>query len=313
MHQTNLNALDLNLLPPLEALLTRRNVTQAARDVGLSQPAMSRALARLRDLLGDPLLVRGHGGLVLTPLAQSLIPRVAGATLGIRGVFAPVVFDPAQERTLKVAASDVQTVLLAPLIMARLAREAPRLDLVMERYTRDMAKRMEHGELDCAFAITTSELPPGAMSEPVAEDPLVLVMRADHPLARKKWKISDYSKFAHVGISIFGDGQSELDAQLAAAGVRRRMSLVTPHFTAALAAVASTDMVTTVSETFARQFAPTFGLIVKDAPLPVTNLTMTLVWNHVRNADPVLTWFRTVVRDVAERIYARATATRRKV
>lgn len=309
MRDTNLNALDLNLLPPLEALLARRNVTHAARDVGLSQPAMSRALARLRAVLGDRLLVKGQGGLVLTPLAQSLIPRVAEATTGVRGVFAPAAFDPAKaERTLRVAASDVQTILLAPLIMQRLARDAPRIDLVMERYACDMPARMEKGQLDCAFAITTSELPAGALSEPIADDRLVLVMRAGHPLANRSWKIPDYGKVHHVGISIFGDGQSELDAQLAAAGISRRMALVTPHFAAALATVAATDMVTTLSETFARRFASAFGLILKDAPLPATDLTMTLVWSHVRNADPVLTWFRSVVRAVAQEAFRRPTS-----
>lgn len=313
MHQTNLNALDLNLLPPLEALLTRRHVTHAAADVGLSQPAMSRALARLRSALGDPLLVKSQSGLVLTPLAQSLAPRVAEATARIRGIFAPMDFDPAQqERTLRVAATDAQTVLLAPPIMQRLAFESPRLNLVMERYTRDMQARMEQGTLDCAFALTTSELPAGAMSEAIAEDRLVMAMRDGHPLARKNWTIADYGKVSHVGISIFGDGQSEIDAQLASAGVRRRMALVTPHFTAALAAVASTDMVTTLSETFARRFAPALGLTLKQPPLPATELTMTLVWSHVRNSDPLLTWFRSIIRECAARAFARPARLRRK-
>lgn len=312
MRETNLNAIDLNLLPPLEALLARRNVTHAAADVGLSQPAMSRALARLRAHFGDPLLVKGRGGLVLTPLAQGLIPRVARTTADLRGVFAPEAFDPAvAARTLRMAASDVQTVLLAPSIMQRLSQEAPALDLVMERYTRDMQTRMEQGRLDCAFAVSTSELPAGAMSEAIAEDRLVLVMRRNHPRAARRWSITDYGKVDHVGISIFGDGHSELDAQLAAAGVRRRMALVTPHFMAALAAVAATDMVTTLSETFARRFATPFGLAIKEAPLQSSGLTMTLVWSHVRHTDPLLTWFRSVVRDCAATVYASPAGRRR--
>ncbi|HEY5309071.1 MAG TPA: LysR family transcriptional regulator, partial [Casimicrobiaceae bacterium] len=130
MHEVNLSGLDLNLLPALEALLRRKNVTHAASDIGLSQPAMSRALSRLRALLDDPLLVRGHNGLVLTPKAQTLVPRLATAIGELKGLFTDQTFDPATEhRTIRIAASDTQTVLLAPPLMARLARDAPGIDL----------------------------------------------------------------------------------------------------------------------------------------------------------------------------------------
>ena len=304
MREVNLSGLDLNLLPPLDALLRRRNVTHAAADVGLSQPAMSRALSRLRVLLDDPLLVRGRGGFVLTPLAQRLAPRVVIALGELKGLFETPMFDPAVvRRTIRIAASDTQTILLAPGIMARLSREAPGVDLRMEAYGRDLIARMEDGTLDFAFALATTPLPVGAMSEPAAADRLALVMRRDHPAARQRWTLADYGRFDHVGIAILGDGQSELDARLAAAGVSRRISLVTPHFMAALATVAATDMITTLSHGFARRFAEAFDLVLLPPPFAETELRLTLVWSHVRNNDPLLTWFRAIVRDVAQQVF----------
>ena len=126
MREVNLAGLDLNLLPPLEALLRRRNVTRAAADVGLSQPAMSRALARLREIFEDPLLVRTGGALAPTPLAEALIPKAAAALDGLRGLFRPEDFNPSTlKRAFRLAAADAQTILLAPRLVARLASEAP--------------------------------------------------------------------------------------------------------------------------------------------------------------------------------------------
>ncbi|NEW92262.1 LysR family transcriptional regulator [Rhodopseudomonas sp. BR0M22] len=305
MHEVNLSGLDLNLLPALEALLRRRNVTHAAQEVGLSQPAMSRALSRLRILLGDPLLVRGHHGLVLTPKAQALVPRLSVAVADLKELFRERRFDPATEqRTIRIAASDNQTVLLAPLLMARLAREAPGIDLRFEPYRADLRERMESGSLDFAFALATTDLPPGAVSMPIADDRLALVMRRGHPRANRIWRIGDYADVDHVGIALLDDGRSELDGILAAAGVSRRVALVTPHFIAALAAVAATDMVTTISLALARRFAGAFDLIVKPPPFAKVELPMTLVWSHLRNADPLLVWFRGLLREVAGPAYA---------
>jgi len=300
MRQTNLAGLDLNLLPPLEALLRHRNVTRAAADVGLSQPAMSRALARLRDLTGDPLLVRAHGKFALTPKAERLAAQLAPALDQVKRVFAEPAFDPAAaKRVIRISAVDQQTVLYAPPLMKRLAHEAPGLDVRFEPHTADMAARMEHGALDFVFALATTPLPPGAMSEPIAHDRLALAMRKTHPRAKRRWRTADYGAVDHVGVAIFGDGQSELDAMLASHGVKRRIALVTPHFTAALAAVSQTDMVTTLSRTLAQRLAPTFGLALHEPPFDKTEMIVTLVWSHVRAGDPLLAWLRRIIGEIA--------------
>lgn len=305
MRDVHLPGLDLNLLPALEALLKRRNVSQAARDVGLSQPAMSRVLGRLRDVLGDPLLVRAAGGYALSPRAQALHGQLATALDQVKAVFRDPGFDPARtERTVRIVGLDTHTILIAPALMARLAKEAPGIDVRFEGYSTNIVERIETGQLDLVFAQATTPLPPGARSEFLAKDRLALVLRAGHPLAKRKWTIQDYGRVDHVGISIFGDPGSELDAQLAPAGVKRRVALVTPHFMAALATVAGTDMATTVGRAFASRFAAPLGLILKEPPLPRPDLDMTIVWSGVRAADPVLAWMRKVIVEVAQETMA---------
>jgi DNA-binding transcriptional LysR family regulator len=306
MREVNISAIDLNLLPALEALLKRRNVSHAAHEVGLSQPAMSRALARLRDVLGDPLLVRAPGGgYALSPRATALSVQLATTLDHVKAVFRDPGFDPATtERTVRIAGIDIHTILLAPALMARLAKEAPGIDIRFEGYGPDLVERIETGRLDLAFAQSNTPLPPGARSAPFARDRLALVLRSGHPMAKRKWTVEDYGRVDHVGISIFGDAGSELDAQLARTGVKRRMALVTPHFMAALSAVSQTDLATTVSRAFATRFADTFGLILKEPPLPDTDLDLTFVWSHVRAADPVLAWIREVIREVGGRTMA---------
>ncbi|MGD0643041.1 MAG: LysR family transcriptional regulator [Roseiarcus sp.] len=300
----NLSAVDLNLLPALEALLRRRNVTRAAADVGLSQPAMSRALARLRQILDDPLLVRGPNGLAPTSRAQELAPRLGAALEAARSVFRAQPFEPAGlRRTIRVAASDVQTVLLAPAIMARLARIASGVDLVMEPYGPDVRRRMEEGSLDLAFALASTPLPPGAWSEAIGVDRLALAMRRGHPAANRAWTLADYGRFDHVAVALLRDGESDMDARLAAAGVSRRIALTTPHFIAALASVAATDMVTTVSATLARRFAAPFGLLMRAPPFDDVTLPMTLVGAAARANDPTLRWFCALTREVADSIF----------
>lgn len=305
MRELNISGVDLNLLPPLLALLQRRNVSHAAIDAGMSQPAMSRALARLRALLGDALLVRGNRGYVLTPRATALLPQLV-ATLGeVRAMLNPVAFDPAQaRRTIRLAAADTHTVLMLPRVLARLAREAPGIDLRVESYGPDLVARVERGDLDLAFATSATPLPPGAMSMMLSQDRLALVMRRGHPAADADWTLADYGRWQHVGVALLGDGNSDLDALLGAAGVRRRFALVTPHFVAALAAVAASDCITTVSARFAEHFADSMGLLLKPPPFADSDISITIVWSDLRSGDPVLAWFRTLLAEEAAALAA---------
>lgn len=301
MRDMHLKAIDLNLLTALGALLSQRSVSRAAREVGLSQPAMSRALDRLRHLLGDELMLRSGAGMVLTARAEALAPRVQTILADILDVVAEPDFDPGKERRIiRIAAVDSQTVLYFPGVMARLLKEAPEVDLRAVPIGPDIARRMQAGDIDLTFSLANYPLPPGAHSEMLMEDRLALVMRRGHPAAVKQpLTLADYAALSHVTISIFGDSHTETDAVLAAAGLERRIALTTPHFTAALTAVAGTDMVTVLSRAFARQFAEALGLVLLEPPLQKAALPVTMVWPAARKNDRLLAWLRDVFKDVA--------------
>jgi DNA-binding transcriptional LysR family regulator len=309
MHEVNLNGLDLNLLPPLEALLRRKNVTLAAADAGMSQPAMSRALGRLRTIFDDPLLARGAKGLVLTPKALEISFALRPALEQVKQVFHAPDFDPkTSQRTIRFASSDVHNTLIFPTLLRNLSDRAPGLDISCEPYGSDLLSRMAAGDIDFAFALDTSPLPTGAQSLYLAQDELALVMRRNHPLATHDWTLSDYGKVPHILIRLLNDGVNDLDALLAVHGIQRRTLWSTPHFLAALAAVSTTDAVTTLSRAFAGRFADQFDLVLRRPPIDNPSLGIVLVMAQARGHDPLMAWVANQVKLAATEVYAVASS-----
>jgi len=306
MRDLNLASVDLNLLPALEALLRRRHVTRAAEDVGLSQPAMSHVLARLRHVLGDALLVRGPSGFALTARAEEIAPRVSAILNAASAIYRPPPFEPAKvRRVLHVAGCDFHSILFAPNLMNRMRAEAPGIELAIENYTRDVFKRLQDGAVDLVFFNAETPLPPGAVSTVIGEDRYALVMREKHPAAAKRWTLADYAKWDSVVVSLIGDGRSDVDAWLAKAGVTRRIGLSTPHFMGCLAIVAATDMITTTSHLFATRHAKAYRLVVRKPPLPEVRFTNTIISSAVRMNDPVIRWFCARVQEVSRAVQHR--------
>ncbi len=305
MRHEHLRSIDLNLLPVLDALLRYCSVTAAAEAVNLSQPAASRALSRLRALLDDPLLVRGPKGFVLTARAESLRPALAEVLLGIGGLITENPLNPATEqRVFQIAMSDAHAVLLMPSLIARLAREAPGITLAIASYGADLPLRMATGEVDIVFALSTTPLPPGAVSFPLVRDQLAVVVGAQHPKAGADWQIEDYAQWPSIVISLIGDGTSDLDTLLSRHGVTRRIASVVPNFVTALSIVGATDAVTTVSRAAAQRFRSTFGLVLLDVPFAERELDMTLVTAATRSGDRLLAWLSNVIRDESQSCFA---------
>jgi DNA-binding transcriptional LysR family regulator len=193
--------------------------------------------------------------------------------------------------------TDAQAVLLLPRLVARLSVEAPGLSIAVVPYGADIAQRMATGEVDLVFVLASTPLPTGAVSVALASDELAVVMSRKHPRAGGSWAISDYGKWPSVGVSLVGDGTSDLDTLLARDGVSRRFAAVTPSFVTALSIVGATDAVTTVSRALADRFAELFGLAVLDAPFRETELATTLVMARVRQGDRLLAWLAGVIAD----------------
>jgi DNA-binding transcriptional LysR family regulator len=297
MHQKHLRAIDLNLLPVLDALLRHRNATRAGDEVGLSQPAMSRALGRLRSLLDDPLLVRGASGYLLSPRAEALRPSLAALLEEVRTMLSRDAFDPAAEyRTLRIAMTDANASLIFASLVKRVLLEAPGITLERVAIGPGLQDRVLTGEVDLVLALASTPLPRGAASEPLAQDELAVVVRGGHPCGGA-WPLDYYERYPSVVVSMLGDAASDLDAELAAAGVTRSISAIVPSFASALEVVAATDSVTTISRSFAERHARAHGLQVLNAPLRDPMLPIVTVWARFRTADPLLAWLRSLLRD----------------
>ena len=308
MHEKHLRAIDLNLLPVLDALLRHRNATRAGAEVGLSQPAMSRALGRLRYLLDDPLLVRGPGGAILSPRAEALRQPLAALLAEVQMLLTEPPFDPAgEQRTMRIAMTDSQAdLLLAPLVR-RVGMAARGIVIEWLPIAPSLPERMLTGEIDLTLALDTTPLPRGAASEPLLADMLAVVVRRGHPCGGA-WAMADYARYPSVVVSLLGDRASEIDAELAAAGLMRPIAAIVPTFRAAADIVAVTDSVTTISRAFAAGLAGSLGLMLIAPPLAQVKLGVVTVWASYRNSDPALGWLRGMLRDVALQVADQASS-----
>lgn len=307
MQPLNVGAVDLNLLVALRALLGERHVTRAAARMGLTQPAMSHALGRLRAVLGDPLLVRSRGGLQLTPRAAALVEPLERLLHDADALLAPPErFDPATStRRFRIATSDYMEIVLMPALLERLGREAPLVELVFVRQGGRGVSQLDSGEVDLLL------VPPSRSSEGssiftqrVLEEKFVCVVRADHPTVGKKMTLERYLELGHVLVSPGGTRAGIVDDALAKHGLARRIAVVVPHFLVAPFLVERTDLVLTLAARIARSLAPAVKLRSLAPPdeLDLPGFEIRLVWHERDHADPAHAWLRALVQSVAKSI-----------
>jgi DNA-binding transcriptional LysR family regulator len=290
-----LAGIDLNLLTVLDALLAKQSVTAAAKELGRTQPAVSHALRRLRELLGDELLVRTPAGMQPTPRALELQPAVRAAIEAAEAVLqeAPA-FDPAHaERTFVVSMADQAAFLLLPPLIERLAREAPGVRIVQ----RPGAPLAPGDELDLEIGLFRDE-PAGVRQAPLFREEFACVIRRGSAAARGRFDLKRYLALPHLLIAPRGRPGSPLDDALARAGQRRRVVLTVPHFLVAPHVIATTDLVWTAPTGLARAF-PHLPLVVREPPFRLDGFTIAMRW-HVRlDRDPGVRWLREQLRAVA--------------
>lgn len=316
-----LATVDLNLLVAFDALVRERHVTRAAERVGLTQSAMSHALGRLRTLLGDPLLVRGRGGMTLTPRAESLIvPLRSGLVILGRALSEPAEFHPeSARRAFAIAAPDLFHVLAIPPLLERVRSQAPGVDIaVSDLSERRLPEQLETGEIDVAIVpqMDVPSAPPAGPSAPglvrrtLFRDRFVCLMRADHPAfgqrrsaraAAKKTRLTleTYLALSHVLVSPTGEGPGVVDQVLARRGLRRRIALRLPHFYSALSIVAQSDLIVTAPSAMARLLRPELPVVAVPPPLSLPQHSIHLVWHERFSKDLGHGWLRDQVREVA--------------
>jgi len=293
-----LAGIDLNLLTSLDALLAEQNVTRAAKRLGVTQPAVSHSLRRLRELLDDPLLVRSKTGMMATPRALELRGSVRAALDAAEVVLrSKPAFDPATaERTFVVSMADQQSFLLLPPLVERLVREAPGIRIDVRPPPNDALPN----DIELAVGVFIGA-PASNHEQTLWTETFVCLLRKNSAATRGTFDRKRYLALSHLLVAPRGTPGSFVDDMLAKAGERRNVTVRVPHFLVAPHVVATTDLVWTAPEGIARVFVEHLPLVVREPPFRVDGFTVAMRW-HARMAnDPGLAWLRGVLRDVSPR------------
>lgn len=291
MRPVDVARLDLNLLRTLSTLLEERSVTRAAQRLGVTQSTVSHALARLRALLDDPLLVRSGASMLRTPRAEAMAPELHRA-LGelVRSLDAEVFRPSDSTRVFSLLCPDLLAALL-PSILARLGGEAPGVGLrVRPPIGVDVPAALASGAWDLAVG-PTRDVAPGLMRKHAGRVGWCVVARRGHPAApRGKLTLERWLDCTHVLVATDDDGPGHVGRALGETGTQRRIGLVAPGFLVALLAVRHSDMLFTAPRELAEPLAATLDLQILPHPARLARVPIALLWHERYHGDPGRRW-----------------------
>ncbi len=287
---------DLNLFQVFDAVYQERNLTRAGRILHITQPAVSNALRRLREVFGDALFVRTPRGVAPTPVADTIAPRVREA-LNLLGtsVSEGEVFQPATSgKSFAVGMHDLDEAILAPRLMQRLGREAPGVSVECVEVARpDLESELAAGSLDLALDVPLFSVPQLCRQQ-VSTERYVCALRRDHPRASEPLTLERYLALEHIHVSSRRRGVGHVDMALEQLGLERRIRLRMRSYVAAPQVVATTDLALTIP----RALAVRHELALLELPFSVDRLDQFLYWHRSADRDRANTWLRTVLLDL---------------
>ncbi len=295
---------DLNLLPVFMTLMEERNVTRAADRLGITQPALSNALARLRVVMRDPLFVRERYGMQPTQMALELAPVIATALAAIDGaVLGQQEFDPAEaDLSFTIAPNSYVEYVLMPAIVARLRETAPGIRLRLTPYGNDL---IETGVMSGTTAMVLGRIvepPDNLVVQHLMDEGLACVVRADHPEVSDSLSKEQYERMRHVNVVPHGRLRVGLFQALEQRGLRREVAVSVTHFLAVPEMIAVTDYCATLPRLICRHLAADPRLKIVPAPVDLGSFPVDLAW-HVRHRnDPAHRWLRSLIADVAREV-----------
>jgi len=287
----NLKETDLNLFIAFDVIYTEKNLTKAGQVLGITQPAVSNALSRLRELFGDDLFIRTSKGMIPTPVANQIIKDVRSALSLIQNTISETEkFDPSlAEMTFKISIGDSSEYRLLPLLIKELAEIAPKIKV--ETYLtprKDAPRELASGTID--FSIDPPvHSDPHLKHEKIYEEDYVMIVRKDHPiLSLKEITIEDYLKLSHIHISNRKTGLGHVDMALYRLGLSRDISLRAQHFLVAPYIVEQSDLAITTT----KGFAVDRDLAWRELPFEIEPLILHLYWHEAKDSDPSTKWMK---------------------
>lgn len=304
IHHANLAGIDLNLLVVFDALMAEQNVTRAGKRVGLSQPATSNALARLRSLINDDLFIRTVTGLRPTPIAIELHQRLRPALQHIQAaLLEQPTFDLAvSNRVFAIGMSDYVELTLLPCLMKKLQIVAPRVDVQIRSGDRQkILSLLDNGEIDLACGVFPEKVA-SHQEQLLFQESYVCVCRNSHPTIGNSLSLEEYLSLSHLLVSVKEDRIGRVDTLLAEQNLKRRIALSTPHFLTAPFILAQTDLVATLAHRVALTFANHQALKLLPLPLSIAGFSVSMRWHHTNEASPACQWLRSIILEVSRTI-----------
>ena len=320
MSDVHFNALDLNLLRVLDALLEERSATRAGERLGLSQSAVSHALNRLRYALKDELFVRSPDGLEPTPRALLIGPQLRQGLMQLQLAVVDAEFAPATaNRQFVIACSDYGSATIVPGLMARLRDRAPGADLRVVPSQVGVAEALQTGRVDLAIG-AFGHIADRFASEDLFQETLVWVLSADNPACREPMTLERLAELPHLIIALTGEDARAVDGlvsdhglewrlirddagafqgALSARGLKRRIGLTVPHVLAAPRIVARSDMAALIPRRLAVAYAERYRLRLFDPPYPSPPHAVTAVWDRGHGEQAPVAWLRRLLREAA--------------
>ena len=295
-----LTDIDLNQLVLFQQLMVERRVSKVAENLGLTQPAVSNTLARLRRQFGDDLFVRTPKGMVPTPLAEQMAGPIGEAlALLHNGLNPPSRFDPASvQRSITIGMTDIGEIVFLPALLAHLRQVAPGVALTTVRTTASTLREdMEAGQVDLAIG-PLPQLKGGFFQRRLFRQRYVCLFRQGHPLDRGQMSLADFQAAEHLVIVSAGTGHGKVDDLIRRAGIERRMRLTVPHFVSVGHILQRSDMVATVTERLAERLAAPFGLHYLPHPIDLPDVAINLFWHAKVHRSPAHQWLRGLVFDL---------------
>jgi DNA-binding transcriptional LysR family regulator len=292
--------IDLNQLVLFQHLMVERRVSKVAEKLGLTQPAVSNTLAKLRRQFGDDLFVRTPAGMMPTPFAEQLAEPI-GYALGMihSGLNQHSRFDPASvKRSVTIGMTDIGEIVFLPRLVERLRQEAPGISLSTVRTTTtSLRDDMESGKVDLAIG-PLPELKAGFFQRRLFRQRYVCLFRKGHALDRKRLTQADFKAAEHLVIVSAGTGHGKVDDLIRRAGVERSVRLTVPHFVSVGHLLRRTDMVATVTERLAESLVEPFDLTHRPHPIDLPEIAINVFWHAKVHRSPAHQWLRGVLFDL---------------
>jgi LysR family transcriptional regulator, mexEF-oprN operon transcriptional activator len=297
IHHINLAGIDLNLVVVFDALMTDRNVTRAGERLGLSQPATSNALSRLRSLTKDELFVRSAAGLQPTPRAIALAQQLRPALQHLQSaLLEEQTFNPTtSDRVFAIGMSDYVEFTLLPKLMQRIHAIAPHVSLQIRSGDRQkLLSLLDNGEIDLVCGVFPEQIQ-WHKEELLFPENFVCVCRDDHPTMGNTLSLEEYLSVSHLLVSLKEDRVGRVDMLLAQQNLKRHIALSIPHFLIAPFILAQTDLIATLAERIALAFAENQALKILPIPLDIEGFSVWMRWHQSSENSPACQWLRSQV------------------